>query len=57
MGSLGTTSKGKGKERMVEPEMIISPGSGIGSSGEARGGAEQDLEVKPYKIHVSTWHH
>ncbi|EPE33870.1 alpha/beta-Hydrolase [Glarea lozoyensis ATCC 20868] len=56
MGSLGTTSKGKGKERMVEPEMIISPGSGIGSSGEAREGGEQDQEweVKPYKIHVSS---
>lgn len=54
MATVGATSKGK--ERMVEPEMVNTPGSVTAEAEptrEIRGTAEQDWEVKPYKIHVS----
>jgi hypothetical protein len=58
MGPVDTL--GKGKEKMVEPQSAVSPGSGdagMSSSREAGRAVEQDWEVKPYKIHVSfhTW--
>jgi hypothetical protein len=54
MGSVSTPSKGK--EKMTDPQSVISPTSGdhgVSSRREAERAIEQDWEVKPYKIHVS----